>query len=262
MDIDGQLCRLQGTGRTEHSPKRLLQMRDGFSIRALGHGPQPRLAEIRDPFLPHLPAQGMMGSHSACSVIRSIESRSMASAMRAWQHSSATLPSTNRGRPRHENWNHRCRGDRQCGRESLKSSVGGNREASRQLPQDAQSSASRPKRRKRVAMEACNVENWRDPNSRRDIHVSVPVRRIRAIIRRLTSPRLSTPQVANRMDRPALALGSSTSPLGRSRNAWRQFISVQHLYDGAPLDLESLEHLPQHCENLFDLGCRIALRRK
>ena len=61
MDIDGQLCRLPGTGQTADSPKRLLQIRDGFSIRALGHGLQPRLAEIRDRFLPHLPAQGMVG---------------------------------------------------------------------------------------------------------------------------------------------------------------------------------------------------------
>ena len=61
VDIDGQLCCLPGIGQTAESHERLLQVSKSLTMGALPGGPQPRLAEIVDRLLPHLPAQGMMG---------------------------------------------------------------------------------------------------------------------------------------------------------------------------------------------------------
>ena len=60
-DVDGQLGRLPGLGEAAEGPERLLQVGNGLAIGGPRHGPEPRLAEIRDRLLPHLPAQGVMG---------------------------------------------------------------------------------------------------------------------------------------------------------------------------------------------------------
>ena len=61
VDVDGQLGRLPGLGEAAEGPERLLQVGDGLAVGGPRHGPEPRLAEVRDRLLPQLPAQGVVG---------------------------------------------------------------------------------------------------------------------------------------------------------------------------------------------------------
>jgi hypothetical protein len=55
-DVDGQLGRLAGLGKTAESPEPLLQVGNGLAVGSPRHGPEPGLAEIGDRLLPQLPA--------------------------------------------------------------------------------------------------------------------------------------------------------------------------------------------------------------